>query len=91
MKAGGLRLKQYGLRPLGPEGAQDSTREAAILKALQAFIVENGVKSKVVNVCAPGFPRLLEIRKTASGRSQQSRSDNSVRSSAETFHSRSPK
>src|SRR5580765_5603826 len=54
-EAGGLRLKQYGLRPLGPEGAQDSTREAAILKALQAFIVENGVKSKVVNVCAPGF------------------------------------
>jgi type IV pilus assembly protein PilM len=54
-EAGGLRLRQYGLKPLGPEGAQDSTREAAILKALQAFIVENGVKSKVVNVCAPGF------------------------------------
>jgi type IV pilus assembly protein PilM len=54
-EAGGLRLRQYGLRPLGPEGAQDSTREAAILKALQSFMVEQGIKSKVVNVCAPGF------------------------------------
>ena len=54
-EAGGLRLKQYGLMPLGPEGAQDATREAAILKALQAFITEKGIKSKVVNVCAPGF------------------------------------
>jgi type IV pilus assembly protein PilM len=54
-EAGGLRLRQYGLKPLGPEGAQDSTREAAILKALQGFIAERGIKSKVVNVCAPGF------------------------------------
>ena len=32
-EAGGLRLKQYGLKPLGAEGAQESTREAATLKA----------------------------------------------------------
>lgn len=54
-EAGGLRLKQYGIRPLGPEGAQESTREATILKALQAAIAELGVKSRDINVCAPGF------------------------------------
>src|ERR1700704_750173 len=54
-EAGGLRLRQYGIKSLGPEGAQESTREAAILKALQAVIAEKGIKSKGVNVCAPGF------------------------------------
>src|SRR5437868_3724192 len=54
-EAGGLRLKQYALRPLGPEGAQETTREAAISKVLQATLTETGVKSKAVNVCAPGF------------------------------------
>lgn len=54
-EAGGLRLKQYGLKSLGTEGAQESTREAAILKALQGMLAEKGIKSKQVNVCAPGF------------------------------------
>src|SRR6516225_4422442 len=54
-EAGGLRLKQYGLRPLGAEGAQDSAREAIVQKALQEMIAEKGVKAKNVNVCAPGF------------------------------------
>src|SRR5438309_2042064 len=54
-EAGGLRLKQYGLKSLGAEGAQESTREGAIQKALQAMLVEKGIKSKNVNVCAPGF------------------------------------
>lgn len=54
-EAGGLRLKQYGIRPLGAEGAQESTREAAILKALQEVVAEKGIKSRDVNVCAPGF------------------------------------
>lgn len=54
-EAGGLRLKQYGFESLGTEGAQDSTREAAILKALQKLIAEKGIKSKIANVCAPGF------------------------------------
>lgn len=54
-EAGGLRLKQYAIRALGPEGAQESTREAAILKALQAVIAETGVKAREINVCAPGF------------------------------------
>jgi type IV pilus assembly protein PilM len=54
-EAGGLRLKQYGLKSLGAEGAQDSTREAAIQKALQELLAEKAVKAKNVNVCAPGF------------------------------------
>src|SRR3974390_2666222 len=54
-EAGGLRLKQYGLRPLGAEGSQESAREAVIQKALQEMMTEKGIKSKTVNVCAPGF------------------------------------
>ena len=37
------------------EGSQEATREATILKALQETLVEKGIKSKNVNVCAPGF------------------------------------
>ena len=54
-EAGGLRLKQYAIKSLGAEGAQESAREALIQKALQEAIAENGLKSKSVNVCAPGF------------------------------------
>ncbi len=54
-EAGGLRLKQYGIKQLGPDGAQETTREKAILEALQGLIAEKGIKSKNLNVCAPGF------------------------------------
>src|SRR5258707_3277338 len=54
-EAGGLRLRQYGLKSLGAEGAQESTREATILKAMQELMTEKGIKAKNVNVCAPGF------------------------------------
>src|SRR5580765_328953 len=54
-EAGGLRLKQYGLKTLGAEGAQEATREATILKALNAMIAEKSIKARNVNVCAPGF------------------------------------
>ena len=54
-EAGGLRLKQYGIESLGQEGAQENTREAMILKALQKMITEKGFKPKDCNVCAPGF------------------------------------
>src|SRR5947207_7154741 len=54
-EAGGLRLKQYALKSLGAEGAQESAREAAILKALPEVLAEKGIKSKHANVCAPGF------------------------------------
>src|SRR5208282_5639789 len=39
----------------GAEGVQEATREKVILKALQEALAEKGIKSKGVNVCAPGF------------------------------------
>jgi len=54
-EAGGLRLKSFALKSLGAEGAQESTREAAMLKALQEVLVEKNVQSRNINVCAPGF------------------------------------
>jgi type IV pilus assembly protein PilM len=53
--AGGLRLKQFAIKSLGLEGSQETKREAVILKALQEVIAERAIKSKDVNVCAPGF------------------------------------
>src|SRR5262249_41873773 len=54
-EAGGLRLKQYAIKSFGAEGAQETPREATILKALQELIAAHGIKAKEVNVCAPGF------------------------------------
>jgi type IV pilus assembly protein PilM len=54
-EAGGLRLDNFAIKPLGLEGAQESTREKLILAALQTLIAEKGFKAKSVNVCAPGF------------------------------------
>src|ERR1700734_962834 len=54
-EAGGLRLKNFSITALGLEGAQEATREATVLKALQDALVEKDLKSKNVNVCAPGF------------------------------------
>ncbi|HEY5043867.1 MAG TPA: type IV pilus assembly protein PilM [Verrucomicrobiae bacterium] len=54
-EAGGLRLNNFAIKPLGPEGAQDAVREKVILQTLQEMIAERDIKSKNVNVCAPGF------------------------------------
>src|SRR5215475_3934517 len=54
-EAGGLRLKQYGIKSLGAEGAQEATREALIQKTLEGMLTEKGIKAKHANVCAPGF------------------------------------
>jgi hypothetical protein len=54
-EAGGLRLRQYGFRALGQEGLQESTREAALQRALQELLSTGGFESKFINVCAPGF------------------------------------
>jgi type IV pilus assembly protein PilM len=54
-EAGGLRLGNFVIKPLGLEGAQEATREKLILAKLQEVIAEKGFKSKTVNVCAPGF------------------------------------
>src|SRR5262245_46347821 len=54
-EAGSLRLKQYGLKALGAEGLQESTRETAMVKTLQALLSEKPYGAKNVNACAPGF------------------------------------
>src|SRR6201996_407178 len=53
--AGGLRLKQYGVKPLGIEGSQEAAREGAILKGLGELLAEKPYGSKQLNACAPGF------------------------------------
>src|SRR5213594_2000817 len=54
-EAGTLRLKQFGLKPLGFEGSQEAARERVILKAIQELFAERPFTAKNVNVCAPGF------------------------------------
>jgi type IV pilus assembly protein PilM len=55
-EAGGLRLKQYGIKPLGIEGSQDqTTREVAMQKALQELLGDKAYGSRQINACAPGF------------------------------------
>ena len=52
---GGLCLKSFTLKPLGPEGAADATRETALLKVLRETLAETGGAARSINVCAPGF------------------------------------
>ncbi|MEI6566139.1 MAG: type IV pilus assembly protein PilM, partial [Verrucomicrobiota bacterium] len=54
-ESGGLRLKQYGLKSLGAQGAQETAREAVVQKALQEVLTQAASKARNVNVCAPGF------------------------------------
>jgi type IV pilus assembly protein PilM len=54
-ETGSLLLKQYGVRPLGIEGSQDSKREAVLLKAIQELLGQKAYRSKSMNVSAPGF------------------------------------
>jgi len=54
-ESGTLRLKEFGLKPLGFEGSQDAARERVILKAIQELFTERSFSSKNINVCAPGF------------------------------------
>lgn len=52
---GGLILKNFVIKPLGIEGAQEATREKIVLKTLQETLAEGDFKSKNVNVCAAGY------------------------------------
>ncbi len=54
-EAGSLRLKQFGVKSLGQEGAQDNTREASILQAIRELLAEKHFTARNINVCAPGF------------------------------------
>jgi type IV pilus assembly protein PilM len=52
---GSLTLTQFGMKPLGQEGTQESKREAAVLKAIQELLSQKAYRGKNINVCAPGF------------------------------------
>src|SRR5689334_13738718 len=52
---GTLTLTQFGIKPLGQEGTQESKREAAVLKAIQELLSQKPYRGKNINVCAPGF------------------------------------
>jgi type IV pilus assembly protein PilM len=52
---GGLFLRNYGLKSMGQEGIQESTREAAMLRGMQELLAERSFGAKGANVCAPGF------------------------------------
>ena len=52
---GGLLLKRYGFKSLGQEGTQETTRQAAMQRALQELLAEGPYASKNINICAPGF------------------------------------
>jgi len=54
-ESGSLLLKQYGIKPLGIEGSQDSKREAVLLKAIQELLGQKAYRAKNINVSAPGF------------------------------------
>jgi type IV pilus assembly protein PilM len=54
-EAGSLTLKNFVIKPLGLEGSQEATREKVMLAALTETLAEKGIKSKSVNICAPGF------------------------------------
>ncbi len=54
-EAGGLVVAQYGIKALGVEGAQEATREATILKALQEALAEKNFGTREINACAPGY------------------------------------
>ncbi|HOW68425.1 MAG TPA: hypothetical protein PK256_24365, partial [Verrucomicrobiota bacterium] len=54
-EAGTLCLKKFGLKPLGLEGSQDSTRQAVVQRGLQELMAERGFSAKTVNLCAAGY------------------------------------
>lgn len=53
--AGNLVLRQFGTRPLGLEGSQESARERVVTKGLQELFAERGFSARTASVCAPGF------------------------------------
>ncbi|MBN1318825.1 MAG: pilus assembly protein PilM, partial [Anaerolineales bacterium] len=54
-ETGAICLRNFGVKPLGMEGSQESKREAALLSGLQELMTANGFAARNVNACAPGF------------------------------------
>ncbi len=53
--SGSLVLRQFGAKPLGLEGSQESARERVVTKAIQDLFSERGFVARNANVCAPGY------------------------------------
>jgi type IV pilus assembly protein PilM len=73
-EAGGLRLKQFGIKTLGAEGSQATKRDAVVRKALSELVSELGIKAKPVNVCAPGvdvFSKFVKLPPVEAGKVSQ--------------------
>ena len=54
-EAGGLVLRDFKLKSMGPDGAAEATRETTLLKILREALSETGMAARNINVCAPGF------------------------------------
>lgn len=54
-EAGSLRLKQYVVRSLGLEGAQDASRSQVLLRAIQEALESRPFGSRHINICTAGF------------------------------------
>ncbi len=70
-EAGGLVLRRFGMKPLGPEGSQEAKREAALQKALQELMNEMSGAPKEVNICAPGsqvFSKFIKLPPVETGK-----------------------
>lgn len=52
---GALVLRQFGSKPLGLEGSQESARERVVTKAISELFAERGFTARIANVSAPGF------------------------------------
>ena len=53
--SGNLVLRQFGTKPLGLEGSQETARERVVTKGLQELVTERGLSARLASVCAPGF------------------------------------
>ena len=66
-EAGGLRLKQYGIKALGIEGSQEAAREAAILKGLTELLgekVTRPARATPARLASMSFPNLSSCRRS---------------------------
>src|SRR5687768_14064331 len=54
-KGGELILNNYGVKPLGADGFQESKREKAVLAAVKELLSKLGINAKQCNVAAAGY------------------------------------
>lgn len=54
-ETGSLRLVNYALRPIGPDGFKEDERDDLVTNLVREMIEEADFKATDINVCAPGF------------------------------------